>query len=72
MAEDEGEAGWLRPVHEDGTPAGPVEPVSDLAATIAAEHNKRRKTNHLRIASPGELHVLNYREPRPESAARRR
>ncbi|HEY3483228.1 MAG TPA: bifunctional 3'-5' exonuclease/DNA polymerase, partial [Streptomyces sp.] len=34
MAEDEGEAGWLRPVDEDGAPAGPIERVDDLAAAI--------------------------------------
>src|SRR5689334_6733836 len=36
VAEDEGEAGWLRPVDEDGAPAGPTQRVDDLAAAITA------------------------------------
>lgn len=36
MPEDEGGAGWLRPVDDAGTPTGPAERVDDLAAAITA------------------------------------
>jgi DNA polymerase family A len=36
VPEDEGGAGWLRPVDEDGTPTGPADRVDDLAAAIRA------------------------------------
>ena len=36
VAVGEGGGGALRPLDEDGTPAGPAEPVGDLAAAIAA------------------------------------
>jgi DNA polymerase I-like protein with 3'-5' exonuclease and polymerase domains len=36
VPEDEGGAGWLRPVDEDGTPTGPARRVDDLATAIAA------------------------------------
>ena len=36
VPEDEGGAGWLRPVDEDGTPTGPAERADDLAVAITA------------------------------------
>ena len=36
MPGDEGGAGWLRPVDEDGTPTGPAARAEDLAAAITA------------------------------------
>jgi DNA polymerase I len=36
VPEEEGGAGWLRPVGEAGAPTGPAERVDDLAATMAA------------------------------------
>ncbi|HEU4423489.1 MAG TPA: bifunctional 3'-5' exonuclease/DNA polymerase [Pilimelia sp.] len=42
VAGDGGGRGWLRPLHTDGTPAGPAEPVGDLAAAIAARERRDR------------------------------
>jgi DNA polymerase-1 len=36
VPEDEGGAGWLRPVDEDGTPTGPAARADDLAAVMTA------------------------------------
>jgi DNA polymerase-1 len=41
VPEDEGGAGWLRPVDEKGTPTGPAERVDDLAAAVAAADRDR-------------------------------
>jgi DNA polymerase-1 len=39
---DEGGGGQLQPLHADGRPAGPVEPVADLAAAVAARERRDR------------------------------
>ena len=36
VSEDEGGAGWLRPVDEDGTPTGPAERIDDLTVALTA------------------------------------
>jgi DNA polymerase-1 len=41
VPEDEGGAGWLRPVDEDGAPTGPPQWVDGIAATVAARERNR-------------------------------